>query len=197
MAVVDSDYSFIFVDIGAYGKDCDSSILQNTNFYKLLMQRKLHIPHPKPLTEGGLTAPYVFVADDAFAMNEHILRSYSGHQLSQKQRVFNYRLCRARRYVECAFGILSNKWRIFHRPIDVSEAFARNIVKACVILHNVVRKRDGYRTDDEVIRKDSCLGNLSSPLTRSTNKTGRGVRATFADYFVSDEGKLPWQLSKI
>lgn len=191
LAVVDSDYSFIFVDIGGYGKDCDSSILQNTHFWKLLMQRNLHIPQPKPITEGGLTVPYVFVADDAFPMNEHMLRSYSGHNLSQKQRVFNYRLCRARRYVECAFGIMSNKWRIFHRPIDVSPKFAKNIVKACVILHNIVRKRDGYRIDDIILSERSSLETLSSPQTKSTNKTGRGVRATFADYFVSDVGKLP------
>lgn len=96
---------------------------------------------------------------------DDMLRSYSGHNLSQKQRVFNYRLCRARRYVECAFGIMSNKWRIFHRPIDVSPKFAKNIVKACVILHNIVRKRDGYRIDDIISSERSSLETLSSPQT--------------------------------
>ncbi|XP_071055097.1 uncharacterized protein [Onthophagus taurus] len=27
LAIADTDYNFLFVDIGAYGKDCDSSIL--------------------------------------------------------------------------------------------------------------------------------------------------------------------------
>lgn len=109
LAIVDADYNFLFVDIGAYGKDCDSAILQNTEFWRRLINCELHIPEARPLAlENSLKVPYVFVADNAFPMNEHILKDFSNHNLSVKQRVFNYRLHRARRYVECAFGILSN-----------------------------------------------------------------------------------------
>ena len=50
--------------------------------------------------------------------------------------------------MECAFGILSNKWRIFQRPLNVSLDFAVDIVKACVVLHNFVRENDGYKFED-------------------------------------------------
>ena len=70
------------------------------------------------------------------------------HNLSEKQRIFNFRLCRARRYVECAFGILSNKWRILHIALNVSKEFSKDIVKACVLLHNLVRSKDGYRSEE-------------------------------------------------
>ena len=60
----------------------------------------------------------------------------------------NCRLCGTRKYVECAFGILSNKWRIFQRPLDVSPDFAVVAVKACVVLHNLVGERDGYKFED-------------------------------------------------
>jgi len=43
---------------------------------------------------------------------------------------------------------LSNKWRIFQRPLNVSPDFAVVIVKACVVLHNFVRERDGYKFED-------------------------------------------------
>ena len=46
------------------------------------------------------------------------------------------------------FGILSNKWRIFQRPLNVSPDFAVDIVKACVVLHNFVREKDGYKFED-------------------------------------------------
>jgi hypothetical protein len=36
MVVVDSHYCFIYIDVGAYGKDCDSSVFQRTNFYRML-----------------------------------------------------------------------------------------------------------------------------------------------------------------
>ena len=33
MAIADSDYKFTYADIGAYGKDCDSSVFQETSFF--------------------------------------------------------------------------------------------------------------------------------------------------------------------
>ena len=50
--------------------------------------------------------------------------------------------------MECALGILSNKWRIFERPLNVSPDFAVDIVKACIVLHNFVRERDGCKFED-------------------------------------------------
>ena len=48
-------------------------------------------------------------------------------------------------YVECVFGILSNKWRIFQRPLNVSPDFAVVIAKASVVLHSFVHERDVYK----------------------------------------------------
>jgi hypothetical protein len=50
--------------------------------------------------------------------------------------------------VECAFGILSNKWRIFQRPLNVTPDIEVVIVKASVVLNNFVRERDGYKFED-------------------------------------------------
>lgn len=82
------------------------------------------------------------MADKAFSLSEILMQPFGVLNLSVKKTVFNYRLCRAQRYVECAFGILSNKWRIFHRGLNVKKKFCKDTVKACVILHNVVRTRD-------------------------------------------------------
>jgi hypothetical protein len=50
--------------------------------------------------------------------------------------------------VECAFGIVCNKWRIFHCAIDVCPDFCDAIVKTCCILHNFVRRGDGFQFQD-------------------------------------------------
>lgn len=193
LAVADADYKFTYVNIGGYGKDCDSNILKQTEFWKLLCSNKLNIPSPTPLPPENTKVPYVFVADDAFPMHQNIMRGYGGHNLTEKQKVFNYRLCRARRYVECAFGILTNKWRILHKALNLSRETAIDVVKACVMLHNIVRERDGYRPEDLV----PCTLQSMTNDTLTTKKTGRGIRTSFANYFVSNEGALPWQLSKI
>ena len=84
--------------------------------------------------------PFVLVGDEAFALSEHVLRPYPNKKLTFLKRIYNYLLSRAPRIVECTFGILANKWRIFHRTIDVKRDFCDNIIKARCVLHSYVRK---------------------------------------------------------
>ena len=198
MAIADSDYKFIYVDVGAYGKDCDSSVFKETVFWRKLCDGSLDIPKPSkthPMYSEDM--PYVLVADEAFALHDNLLRPFGGHNLSVKKRIFNYRLSRARRYVECTFGILSNKWRIFHRSLNVSKSFAKEIVKACVVLHNIVRIKDGFRSEDIYVSSNNEFHDL---LPRNIPRGGRyanNIRESFANYFVTPMGAISWQMSKI
>jgi len=38
LAIVDSKYQFIYVSVGAYGKDCDSSIFKTAIFWKKITE---------------------------------------------------------------------------------------------------------------------------------------------------------------
>lgn len=195
LAITDSKYRFIYVDIGAYGKESDSTIFHNSKLYDSLMKGSLPIPISKPLPGFQEPVPFVFIGDEAFSISNNVMRPYSGKHLTVKQRIFNYRLSRARRYVECAFGILANKWRVFHRPLNVSIDFAVDIVKACCILHNFVLNRDGLQSPIEMIIDDSELESLQTlnPRIVSANV----IRDKFSNYFSSVFGALKWQLKKI
>jgi len=194
LAVVDSEYRFIYVSVGSYGKDCDSSIFKETTFWKKLTENSLHLPIPRPLSEHSNTNPFVIIGDEGFALNDNLLRPYGGTHLDKVKRVFNYRLTRARRYVECAFGILSNKWRIFHRPLDVNVETAIGIVKACTVLHNFVRQKDGFDFQSNQIEPEiNCFPNILNAQSIRGGSSANSIRATFADYFVSEVGSVPWQ----
>jgi len=88
--------------------------------------------------------------------------------------------------VECAFGILSNKWRIFQRPLNVSPDFAVVIVKDCVVLHSFVCERDGYKFEDAL----TVAGLEDVPDGQSVRGglTANTVRNKAADYFLTDAG---------
>ena len=84
--------------------------------------------------------PFVLVCDAALVLSDHALRPYPNKKLTCLKRIQNHNLSRARRVMENTFGILANKWRIFHRPIDVNPDFCDNIIRTCYVLHNYVRK---------------------------------------------------------
>jgi hypothetical protein len=102
LAVADSEYRFTFVDIGAYGKDCDSTIFKESSFWELLENDSLNIPSSK-LLNGTVhpNVPCVILGDEAFALRNSLLRPFSGTHLDVKKSVFNYRLSRARRCGMC------------------------------------------------------------------------------------------------
>ncbi|XP_045456788.1 uncharacterized protein LOC123666778 [Melitaea cinxia] len=135
--------------------------------------------------------------DEAFSISNNVMRPYSGKHLSVQQRVYNYRLSRARRYVECAFGILANKWRIFHRSMNVQYEFATDIIKACCVMHNFVLNRDGVQATDDIIFDDSDLQMLHLTTANENNLSPHLIRNDFCNYFSSDVGALSWQLNKI
>lgn len=102
----DSNYLFTFIDVGSYGKSSDAGIFKNSKLYNKLINRSLKIPSATLIGDDTATKyPYVIVGDEAFALDGDLLRPYGGKNLSYEQKIFNYRLSRARRYIECTFSI--------------------------------------------------------------------------------------------
>nr|CAI5861403.1 unnamed protein product [Callosobruchus analis] len=130
MAVVNANYEFTYVDIGCQGRISDGGVFRNTSFYDKLSKDQLMLP-----------AAYIFVGDDAFALTTRMLKPYPGvYNKGTQERIFNYRLSRARRVVENVFGILSSIFRIFKKPIVLEPLRVTEITMTCVLLHNLLRK---------------------------------------------------------
>jgi hypothetical protein len=79
------------------------------------------------------------------------------------------------------FGVLTNKWRIFHRPLNVSEELATSIINACVKLHNSVRVRDGFNFEDTLSCEGLC--NTGDIPTQQPPKYPKTTRNILTDYF--------------
>lgn len=93
------------------------------------------------------------------------MRSYSKRSLDNKKRVFNYRLSSGRKSVECAFGILVSKFRLFEGPICCKKETINFIIKAACVLHNFIRIKQGiftYSKQFEIQQEIRQISNSSS-----------------------------------
>lgn len=78
------------------------------------------------------------------------MKPFSGiHDRGSSKRICNYRFCRGRRVVENAFGILSDKFRIFHSKANLQPEKIKIAVMPCVCLHNFIRRND-VNVDDMI-----------------------------------------------
>ena len=136
MAVCIALYEFFLVDIWDSGRQSDGSVFFNSNLGYAIENNILSIPKASKLPNSGRVLPYVFIGDDAFGFKPHLMKPYPLQNLPAEKRVFNYRLSRARRVVENAFGIAASRFRILRRPIIAKVEKAILITKAIVSLHN-------------------------------------------------------------
>lgn len=156
--------------------------------------------------------PYVLVGDEAFPLKENLMRPYPGKNIkkskkqnltaeARRKRIYNYRLSRARRVVENAFGILVQKWRIFKVPINAKVTVVELIIKACVCLHNFLldRKYDYYSNIGTIKNVDltgTAFGKIKNSKVTFHKRSVAEIRVEYADFFSTDGG-LDFQDAKV
>lgn len=88
-AIVDANYSFIYVNIGCQGRISDGGVFKSTGIYTLLEESLLDLPDMCTLPGGKKNCSHVFIADNAFPLTPNILKPYSGCQeKGSKKHVF-------------------------------------------------------------------------------------------------------------
>ncbi|XP_046849411.1 protein ALP1-like [Xenia sp. Carnegie-2017] len=216
MAVVDASYKFITIDVGKSGSNSDGGIWESSGFGRALENGRVNLPFPAPLSriESGEALPYMFVGDEAFPLRPYLMRPFPGRSLDNDSRqIFNYRLSRARRVVENAFGIMSHRWRILFKPIIAEPSKAISLVKAICVLHNFLRvKNDLNYTPPGFLDSVNEAGNITEGFWRTnapnqTSTTGYNsrsatqqasqIREKLCTYFISSEGSVGWQWKHI
>lgn len=169
MALVDANYRFVVVDIGAYGKNSDGGIWRRSQMGQRFAEGTMNMPPPANLPGSDLVANHAIVADEAFPLKDYILRPYPGVQsrADSTKRAYNYRQARARRIVENAFGILSQRWRMFLRALPLQPDSARLVVMASILLHNFLTPTT-FIMDPRVNTRNGTFQPIPRPQQRRT-----------------------------
>ncbi|KAJ8912591.1 hypothetical protein NQ315_000459 [Exocentrus adspersus] len=183
------------------GSESDDGVFSRSKFAKLLQSDQLHLPSPAYI--GGFLNclfPYFIVADEAFPLKENIMRPYPGKFLNKS------------RIIENTFGILS-----VSGPIIATVENIDKYVQATVCLHNYLKiwekcnpKNTHKYCPPNYIDSD-LNGNLQlggwrqniydsqamQPMGRLGSNNAKQkyfeIRNEMANYFLTDEGAVPWQ----
>ena len=205
-----------FVDVGCNGRISDGGVFSRCALSSALENNTLSFPALVPLPGTDTILPHVVVADDAFPLRKNIMKPFSTRNQPAPNRIFNYRLSRARRVVENTFGLLSQVFRIFRRPILLNPKKVETIVLATCVLHNFLLSKsstvyappgffDTEVEDGSLVpgtwRNESSLASsffdLRQQGSNSHSLDAVDIRNEFKTYFVSSEGEVAWQYRHI
>lgn len=195
-AVVDAEGKFVTIDVGEAGKNSDGGVFLSSSFGEMFNNMKLKLPKPRKLYDDKpILFPYVFVGDEAYALHKNMMKPFAKASLTRERRIYNYRHSRARRIVECAFGMMAKKFRVFELAMLVHPDVSKKVVLACCVLHNIIRVKEGHLHEvyDEIINiSEDCDTEVEAVRARAA-KAAYKVRDNFLEYFNSPTGSVPWQ----
>ncbi|XP_071653486.1 putative nuclease HARBI1 [Temnothorax longispinosus] len=181
LAVCDAHYNFIMLDVGAEGSQSDGGVFQSSEMGRRLNDGSLNLPNSSHLPGTDVDMPYFLVGDAAFPLKPFLMKPYGERNIPHDKSVYNFRLSRARRVIENAFGILAARWRIFRHSIIATEDNVESIIECAVCLHNFIRK-----TGDRKLNLQYCpLSFVDQELP-----TGELVEGEWRDIVAGENGAI-------
>ncbi|GFR86328.1 hypothetical protein ElyMa_002464700 [Elysia marginata] len=201
LALVDAKYRFLYVDVGANGRSGDAGVFKDSTLLKGIEEGRLGIPEGKALPSTDNIQPMVIVGDDAFPLRKFLLKPYPdrlddcSETERSMRRVFDYRLSRARRCAEHAFGLLVQRFGIFKTAINLTPEKVTKLTLAAVALHNfLISNKDIVYMQRPELGRGECLPSLNAPkdMDLVPSMTSHSVRDSFKSFF-NGVGRVPWQ----
>ncbi|XP_050238396.1 uncharacterized protein LOC126687883 [Mercurialis annua] len=143
LAICDFDMIFTFVWAGWEGVAHDSRVLTETmrdpsNNFPFTPHDKYYLCDAAYPNTRGFMAPY--------RNTRYWLSDFRNDRARTKEEIFNHAHARLRNVIERSFGVLKARFPILKTMPSYSFAVQRNIVIACVSVHNYLRKMN--ITDD-------------------------------------------------
>ena len=135
MALVDTEYRFIWASVGAPGNTHDSTLMQSTELWDRKVAGSV-IPNIVQQIEN-VDVPPLILGDGAFPLRTWIMKPYGDAVLPEDMRYFNYRHSRARLVTEGAFGRLKSRFRVLFRKCQSNKETMKLYGLASVVLHKL------------------------------------------------------------
>ena len=116
LALVDANYKFIYVNVGASGCAGDAGVYNESTLKKAVSNNMINLPPPATIEGISSKVHFHIVGDDAFAMSKNLMKPYPHKNLDKEKRIFNYRLSRVSRVSKSQKSPISLVFQIMKIP---------------------------------------------------------------------------------
>jgi hypothetical protein len=136
----------------------------------------------KIIDEGQLPEGSYIIGDEVFSCDNQLLTPWSGVAIRIPKDTFNFHLSVRRQTIERAFGILTRRWGVFWRDVNICHSKWALLATVCAKLHN-------YCIDSNLKQKENNNTNNNNaipllPVTMHPSNIQAGDTA--ADVYFND-----------
>jgi hypothetical protein len=134
-AVCDEVCRFSYVCVAAPGCVNDARVYAKTSLKQMV---------------DDLSVDKYVVADNEYIPTEHLLTPFSGsHKSAHGHDAYNFFLSQLRIKIEQSFGLMTTKWQILRKSLQVKLSNVGNVVMAVARLHNfTINQRPGLSSEN-------------------------------------------------
>jgi len=157
LALVDTDYKFLWMDVGANGSMSDCVVFNQLEFMTELENGILGLLPPTTLPGDNTPLHNIELGDNVFPMRQWLMKPYSCRNMTNNEKIFNYRLSQARRVIKNESGIHANRFRYLLTTMHQTLDNVKHLLLALLCLHNLMRIRYPGVQNDVANRVVSCL----------------------------------------
>ncbi|CAJ0603086.1 unnamed protein product [Cylicocyclus nassatus] len=187
LAICDCDYRILLYDVGAAGRAGDAGVYRSSAIKEFLDANDHLFPPTEDLDRVG-PVQYHILVDGGFGQDLRFVRPYRDAEAdTPEKRRFNSRHSRARRMIESTFGILARRFQILMHPMQVDPARAARIVKALLILHNLLPRRQDTHGGQQG-SSEEALHSVERTIAETGASAAKTARERITLYYTLRDG---------
>lgn len=191
LAVCDARYRFTYINVGTPGKSNDAFIFKYSSLYRILNAQTDTLTRLGSLI-NGIIVPFHLIGDAAFPLLEIVMKPFPHGVQDAVFALFNYRLSRARRVIENAFGRLKARFRIICKRMDLNVANVNETVTACILLHNLFEKANENIPNEWYGQNDPWYPLfIPNGANRAARRAAINIRIALAHHLYENEHEFP------
>ena len=134
--VADSESRILYCQISKLGINNYSQLL-DAGLLPQLLAKAAAIVGIRTLPDSDTVMPPFVLADNGFGLSKYVMQPYRSNKLTSENIKFNEKISATRVKIENLFGILTSKFQIFQRDLQLDPTNSRCLIVACAVIHNI------------------------------------------------------------